>query len=53
LLTPAPPLEKTRDIAMDKPWDFITKDKVSGFTDPRILSLLLVFVMLILYIIFR
>ena len=53
LLTPPPPLEKTRDIAMEKPWDFITKDKISGFTDPRILSLILVVVMAILYIIFR
>jgi SSS family solute:Na+ symporter len=53
LLTPPPPLEKTRDIAMEKPWDFITKDKISGFTDPRILSLLLVAVMAILYTIFR
>jgi SSS family solute:Na+ symporter len=53
LSTPPPPPEKTRDIAMDKPWDFITKERISGFTDPRILSLILVVVMAILYIIFR
>ena len=53
LLTPPPPLEKTKDIAMEKPWHFITKDKLSGFTDPRILSLVLVAVMAVLYIVFR
>ncbi len=53
LLTPPPPPEKTKEIAMDKPWDFITKEKIIGFADPRILSLILVVVMAILYIIFR
>ena len=53
LLTPEPPPEKTRGIAMERPWDFITREKVTGWTDPRILSLVLVAVMTMLYIIFR
>jgi SSS family solute:Na+ symporter len=53
LSTSPPPLVKTIGIAMDKPLDFITRDRISGFTDPRILSLFLVAVMAILYVIFR
>lgn len=52
LLTP-PPLEKTKDIAMDKPWDFLLKEKVTGVSDPRILSGILTLVMAVLYYIFR
>lgn len=53
LLTPPPPLEKTKDIAMDKPWDFLLKEKVTGVGDPRILSGILTLVMAVLYYIFR
>ncbi len=53
LLTAPPPMEKTKDIAMNKPWDFITEGKISGITDPRILSVFLILVMIFLYVLFR
>ncbi len=53
LLTPPPPGKKTREIVMDRPWHFITKGKVNGISDPRILSVMLVLLMTVLYIIFR
>lgn len=41
------------ELTMEKPLSFLTKEKVAGITDPRILSAILVVVMCILYYIFR
>jgi SSS family solute:Na+ symporter len=51
-LTPAPDYEKIKDYTMDKPLNFLLKGKVTGITDPRILSLILVLIMIVLYAIF-
>ncbi|MFA5815401.1 MAG: hypothetical protein WC865_07255 [Bacteroidales bacterium] len=52
LLTPKPDFEKIKDYTMDRPLNFLLKGKVTGITDPRILSLILVIIMIILYSIF-
>lgn len=51
-LTPPPPPEKVETLTLEKPMSFITKEKLSGISDPRILSGLLVLVLVILYFIF-
>jgi SSS family solute:Na+ symporter len=51
-LTPEPDYEKIKDYTMDKPLNFLLKEKVTGITDPRILSLILVVIMVILYAVF-
>lgn len=52
LLTPPPPPEKVATLTLEKPMSFITKEKLSGISDPRILSGFLVIVIVILYLIF-
>jgi len=52
LLTPRPSPEQINDFTLSKPLAFITEGKVTGITDPRILSGILVVVMIILYLIF-
>jgi solute:Na+ symporter, SSS family len=52
LLTPKPDYEKIKNYTMENPLSFLLKGKVTGITDPRILSLILVIIMVILYSIF-
>jgi len=52
-LTPKPPLEKIRDLTLESPLAFLTKGKVKGITDPRILSAILLSIMVVLYFIFN
>jgi SSS family solute:Na+ symporter len=52
LLTPKPSPEQIDDFTLSKPFAFITEGKVTGISDPRILSAILVVVMVILYTIF-
>lgn len=51
-LTPKPDPEKIKGLVFDKPLHFLTKGKIEGWSDPRILSLILVIVMVILYSLF-
>ncbi|MFA6125769.1 MAG: sodium:solute symporter [Bacteroidales bacterium] len=51
-LTPKPDYEKIKNYTMDKPLNFLLKGKITGFSDPRILSLILIVIMIILYTIF-
>jgi len=53
LLTPPPRPEQIDNYTLDKPLSFLTKGKITGIADPRILSLILVIIMAILYVIFR
>ncbi len=53
LMTPKPRPEQIHDYTLEKPLAFITKGKVTGITDPRILSLILVIIMFTLYYIFK
>ena len=52
LLTPRPDPEKIKDLVFDKPLHFLTKGKITGWSDPRILSAILFVVMIILYALF-
>jgi SSS family solute:Na+ symporter len=51
-MTPRPDPEQVRELTLDKPLSFITRGKITGISDPRILSLILIVIMIILYIIF-
>jgi len=51
-LTPKPRKEQIEGLTLDKPFSFITKGKITGVTDPRILSLILIVIMIILYFTF-
>ena len=51
-LTPRPDPEKIKGLVFDKPLHFLTKGKITGWTDPRVLSGILVVVMIILYSLF-
>jgi len=51
-LTPRPDPEKIKGLVFDKPLHFLTKGKITGWSDPRILSAILIVVMIILYSIF-
>ncbi len=51
--TPAASQKVLDKMTMKKPLSFITEEKLSGATDPRILSAILVVLMSILYYIFR
>ncbi|MCD6347008.1 MAG: sodium/solute symporter, partial [Bacteroidales bacterium] len=50
--TPKPDPEKIKGLVFDKPFHFLTKGKITGWSDPRILSGILVVIMIILYSIF-
>ena len=52
LLTPKPDPEKIKGLVFDKPIHVFTKGKITGWSDPRILSAILFVVMIILYFIF-
>ncbi|WP_206611044.1 sodium:solute symporter [Mariniphaga sediminis] len=51
-LTPPPSPKAISTLTLEKPMSFITKGKLTGYTDPRLLAGLLVVVMAILYLIF-
>ncbi|MCD6333525.1 MAG: sodium:solute symporter, partial [Bacteroidales bacterium] len=51
-LTPKPRKEQIEGLTLDKPFSFITKGKITGITDPRMLSLILIVVMTVLYFTF-
>jgi SSS family solute:Na+ symporter len=51
-LTPPPPAGAVASLTLEKPLSFITKGKLTGMTDPRVLAGLLVLVMVVLYTIF-
>jgi len=53
MATPHPREDQIRDLTLESPLAFITKGKVTGITDPRILSAILLSVMVILYFIFN
>ncbi len=52
LVTPKPAPEKIENLTFKKPLSFLLEGKVTGISDPRILSAILVAVMICLYIIF-
>ncbi len=52
LLTPKPPLEKIENLTLESPLAFLTKGRITGISDPRILSGILLSIMIGLYIIF-
>lgn len=52
LLTPKPDPEKIKGLVFEKPIHVLTKGKITGWTDPRILSAILFVIMIILYFIF-
>lgn len=51
--TPEPRPEQIEGLTLEKPLLFITRGKVKGISDPRVISGILVVVMLSLYFIFR
>lgn len=51
-LTPAPSAEQVQCMTLDKPLAFLTKEKISGWNDPRLVASLLLILMITLYIIF-
>ncbi len=53
LLTPKPPLEKIENLTLESPLAFLTKGRITGISDPRILSGILLSIMIGLYIIFN
>ncbi len=53
LLTPKPDIEKVSKVSLDSVFSFISKGKLSGIGDARVLSGILIVVMFILYYIFR
>lgn len=53
LLTPKPRKEQIEGLTLESPLAFLTKGKITGITDPRILSAILLGVMVILYLIFN
>lgn len=52
LLTPRPDPEKIKGLVFEKPIHVLTKGKITGWSDPRILSGILFVIMIILYFIF-
>jgi len=53
LFTPKPLPHQLDNLTLDRPMAFITKGKVSGIGDPRVLAGLLVLVMAVLYYVFK
>jgi solute:Na+ symporter, SSS family len=49
-LTPPPKPEQLKDLCWDSPFQTLKRGKITGITDPRMMALLLLFVMLILYL---
>jgi len=52
LCTAAPSPEKLKDLVWQHPLDFLTSGKIKGITDPRIMALILLVVMIVLYAVF-
>ncbi|MEA1875376.1 MAG: sodium:solute symporter [Bacteroidota bacterium] len=52
LLTPKPDREKIKGLVFEKPIHVLTKGKITGWSDPRILSAILFVIMICLYFIF-
>lgn len=52
LCTAAPSPEKLKDLVWQHPLEFLTSGKIKGITDPRIMALILLVVMIILYAVF-
>ncbi len=53
LMTPPPRRDQIDNYTLKNPLSFLTDGKITGITDPRILSLILVTIMIMLYIIFK
>ncbi len=53
LMTPPPRQEQIDNYTLKNPLSFLTEGKITGLTDPRILSLILVTIMIGLYIVFK
>ena len=51
LATPAPAEEKIKGLVWEHPLAFLSEGKISGITDPRIMALILLLIMVVLYII--
>ena len=52
LCTAAPSPEKLKDLVWQHPLEFLTSGKIKGITDPRIMALILLVVMIVLYAVF-
>ena len=50
--TAAPSPEKLKDLVWQHPLEFLTSGKIKGITDPRIMALILLLVMIVLYAVF-
>jgi solute:Na+ symporter, SSS family len=53
LLTPKPSPESVEGLTLENPLAFLTRDKISGISDPRIFAAILLGVMAVLYFVFR
>jgi SSS family solute:Na+ symporter len=53
LLTPRPEQKQLTNLCWDNPLHVITKGKITGATDPRVMAAILVVIMIVLYIIFH
>lgn len=51
LATPAPDEAHVRNLVWDHPLAFLSEGKITGLTDPRIMALILLVIMVILYIV--
>lgn len=51
--TPEPRPEQIDGLTLERPLTFITRGKVTGISDPRIIAGILIIIMLVLYFIFR
>jgi SSS family solute:Na+ symporter len=52
LCTTAPKSEQLKDLVWQQPLEFLTSGKIKGVTDPRIMALILLVLMIILYRVF-
>ena len=52
LLTPPPPREKIEGLTWERPWSVITEGRITGVSDPRVVSAVLLLVLAVLYSIF-
>jgi SSS family solute:Na+ symporter len=52
LCTTAPESEQLKDLVWQQPLEFLTSGKIKGVTDPRIMALILLVLMIILYRVF-
>ncbi len=52
-ITPRPLPEQVDKFTLDRPMAFVTKGKITGISDPRILAGILLMIMILLYYLFR